>query len=173
VRGSGITSLAGLETIREIDGAFSIQGAEDLLTLEGFKGLALVQSYINIEGATSLVSVELPELRSVAGGINVVFSPSVKEILLPQLIALTGTNTILGCSALSSIRMDAVETSEELIVSQNEELTTLHGLPSLKSGGKLTMNGNPKLSQCEVDDIAERFSTCPVCDDNDSASPCN
>ena len=71
--------------------------------------------------------------------------------------------------------MDALTSIEGLWVQGNEQLLTLHGLPSLvDAGSAFYIDGNPRLPQCEVDAIVERAGAfCYPCANDTTATECD
>jgi hypothetical protein len=96
-----------------------------------------------------------------AGSITVTSNASLENAALPALVEIEGDLTIASNASLPALTLRSLENvGGSMIVSSNDSLVSLGELARLQSVGMLTIGGNPSLSQCEVDDLAERLGAC-------------
>jgi hypothetical protein len=164
-------SLVGLESVSEITGSLTIDGAK-LSDLRGLDGLASVHT-LTVE-RLDIQSIELPALSHV-GQFTATLLPMLQVLSLPALETADTGVMITACSVLPRFDLRALQTvGNELNVSLNDALLTLGGLPALTSAVSLRMVDNPMLPQCEVDAIAARLGsgTHCTCSANDTNATC-
>jgi hypothetical protein len=165
-------------------------------------GLLEIEGSLVIARAPNLTRVALPDLVAVRGGVRMLQLDGIKSIELPGLVEQTATPDIvshgievsvnplldhldlgslksavqlqiLSNGLLAALRMDALESVEFLIISGHPELATLGGLPALRHLGQWYVTGNPKLPQCELDEIASHVdAACGLCQENDDTATC-
>ncbi len=102
-------------------------------------------------------------------------TPDSISIRLPALRTVNQLS-VYGCPGVTEVDLDALETvGYSIAFVGNENLATVHGLPSLMSVQYASFSSNPMLPQCEVDAILERLGlSCGLlCQGNDEQATCN
>jgi hypothetical protein len=165
-----VTSLAGLETIRSVSSQVSIEGA-GLDDISGLSGLETVAGRLLL-GDLPVTEVEFPALEEVGDELVILSLGSVQRIALPQLTKV-GVNVEINSTAATEIDLDALEhVNGNLRISANQNLPTLHELPSLLDAVSLQVDMNPNLPQCEAEAIAARLNLmCLMCTGNSAVCP--
>jgi hypothetical protein len=128
---------------------------------------------LTIANNQHLSSLELPALKTVSERFQIEVNSG--AIQLPSLESVKEF-AIVGNPSVTSVRMDALVSVESFWVQANQNLTTLHDLPSLAVlGSVVSIDGNPTLPQCEVDAILARAMVdCFSCaGNNDETAVCD
>ena len=171
IGGSGVSSLAGLETIREITGALRVLNTTKLANLGGLSRLETVRD-LQFQRA-GLASIGLTALSKVSGQVDLEVLASLSSIDLSSLRSVGGALSITFCPLLPELHLDKLQSVGELLnVSSNDALGTVNQLPALKSVGKLQFTSDPKLPQCEVSAIATRLGASCSCGGLDTNTTC-
>ena len=105
-------------------------------------------------------AIDLPQLRSVDGGVIIKKSHSLTTISMPHLKTIGGPLVISSSHGLTSISFPQLETiGGRVEISNNDTLTTLT-LPQLQSvGGGVDLSESPLLTDCDLGSYTEQH--CP------------
>jgi hypothetical protein len=173
-------TLAGLETIREVNGDIYLYHPNSLADLGGLSGLETVSGslllYYYANGHDTLKVIELPNLES-AGAIDVIGNAkgdTVHAIRFPALQTIDDM-ALNANPTLTEIQMPALRTVTDLLtIAQDTALTSLDGFPSLTSVPRVDMSYDDHLAQCAVDAFIARVgAACFGCSNNDASGTCN
>jgi hypothetical protein len=176
-----VDSLAGLETIRTVQGELNVLDSHSLSTLAGLDGLEeVIGSLVLLDsppgtGNRTLQSAELPSLKTV-DGLSVQSdgaSESLHAIHFPSLET-AGLIAIVSDHDLTDIDLPSLKAVTSYIrLNGNDALTSLGGFASLQSAPDLYIAMNPRLPQCQVDALASRVGArCVSCGQNDPNGTC-
>jgi hypothetical protein len=156
---NGLRNLEGLESLEEV-GVLLLRSNPEVSpdALESFRGLSVKKILsLSVEGFSAMKSlaglpagVELSELgvadsefETLALSETKLLGEGISFRSLPKLTSLD------GLPSLSTVKVLALES--------NKSLVSLSALPErLRVTQNLTVTGNPKLSQCAVDQLASR-----------------
>jgi hypothetical protein len=160
-------------------------GVSDITSLQGLQTIRELTGYLNISLA-NITTIDLPNLRVVSDygaqysgeiGLEVYSMPQLVSIRMPALERVNAEIVVLDNPQLQSIELDSLQSVFGMInlcqrepypltfaIDDNPELTTLNCLPSLQEA-LLRVTNNPKLSQCELDAVEQRdVAACMQCD---------
>jgi hypothetical protein len=146
VTGSELTSLAGLESIMEIDGDLTLQRTAALPSFQGLNGLEVVTGVLSLSETVNLTSLSgLESLATLGSRLNLYSNGSLADI--SALTNARGDNlslSIVGNSALSSlVGLEGIRSAEDVVVVRNPNLGSieLSGLGAVL--GSITVTDQP------------------------------
>ena len=144
IAGAELTSLAGLEHTRVIEGSLSVYFSSGLTDFDGFNGLEAVHGDLYLEHAPKLTSLSGLEALESVGGSLVLITDSLPTLSgLDALELIGGSLTITDNQLLTSIEALVGTTLGEggLYIKNNPRLTTLEGLEKLETLSRVTIDG--------------------------------
>lgn len=149
--GSELDSLAGLESLKQIEGGLAIRNNYALNSLRGLNNLTLVSKEFDIENNPSLTSLGGLDNLIQFGRLMINNNDALTSLngLSDDLTVPGGALIILNNDALTSISAlsSLTRVNATLTISDNPALTTLSGLDSLSSVGTgLIISNNDSLT---------------------------
>lgn len=182
VRGFEVRSLAGLDTISEIEGSLRVKGLHNLPSLEGLDNLKRVGSDLHIVGNEKFTDLDaLSGLESVGDDLIIAYLPQLESLGgLERLTAvsgdlhLTGNPQLTDLSALSALTEmesltlaylpalekvrgpSAVNISKDIVIEGNPSLHSIGDLAHTESlTGELRLEHNPRLTDAESEIVRD------------------
>jgi hypothetical protein len=148
-----VTTLAGLETIRDVGNVLYVHDTGELENLKGLEGVE--QAGLVIASNTGLVSL------TGLGGMQVVTTLVIAQnVGLKDLGALTNASfadaslTITGNEGLPNlVGFEGMTEVGGMVLADNAGLESLQGLDNLQTGGSLTITNNPDLSDISLPNL--------------------
>jgi hypothetical protein len=166
-----LARLAGLSGARSLSNVVIVDN-ESLESLNGLAGVTDLES-LTVANNAAVPDVNLPALER-AGAFTLTGNTRLAQLRMPALSRLEMALTVAANPVLESIEMTALESvAGSVTISANAGLARLE-LEGLESVGALTVSGNARLPQCEVDALNVRLQNpCAAsCSGNDSGGVC-
>jgi hypothetical protein len=152
-----LKSLKGLENIQYIGTDLTISNNDSLLNLDALNklqkigGLSIYNPWFVINGNQMLEDISgLSSLDSIFGSFGISNNPKLKQLIGLEKLSYIKEN--LGVSSMSSIKnlkginLVKLEILEDLLIANNDSLSTLEGIEALVSlGGGISIKDNPSL----------------------------
>jgi hypothetical protein len=138
IGGKNVTSLAGLQPLREIKGTFEI-GVWNVTDVSPLAHLERVEGSITITNMDSIESLKLLSLNYVGSDFYLTDMDIMTSLSMPKLKELGGWLNINSNPKLETIAMGKLAKLDRLTILGNEELLTFGGLPSLNSIDMLSL----------------------------------
>ncbi|RUP50121.1 hypothetical protein BC936DRAFT_140245 [Jimgerdemannia flammicorona] len=157
IQGPGITSLAPLSNLRQVDGTLELGNLKGLTTLQGLESLRIITTGIQIH--------DIPLLTSVSGLVSIKKFPRIFQLTnCDQLRSLTGlpllpagsiqitnititANALLAdISALSIFATQRPQLGANVVIASNPALVSLQGLEGINQISRLRLVNNQRLS---------------------------
>lgn len=140
---TALTDLSGLSSLKEVTGSLLIQGNANLANLDGLSGLEKVGEGVSVSGNSKLPSFGgLNSLTSIGGSLTISGNESLNDFSgLNNLNHIGGRleinrnyglRSLAGLDNLSHLGQSPDPSFYSLWITENDSLTTIGNLPSLK-----------------------------------------
>lgn len=148
IEGSEVSTLAGLETIRIIEGDLFVVEATELSDLTGLSGLQLVTQHLSIQSTELSNLAGLQSLTGIGAGLEIYRNWGLVDI--SALRGLTGealTLYITGNPLLPTLEgLEGIISTKNCTIAANDKLVDIQGLDNLQTiDGSLVLATNPEL----------------------------
>lgn len=172
VRGSALTDLSLLATLREVTGDVVFGEINELRDLSALSGLIRIGGALELRDLTysAIDVVEFPALVEV-GSLHFGRVAQTRAFLAPSLIS-AGEVELWSNAMLEVIDLGALRAAVTVSITTHEALHSL-ALDALNDVSELTISSNPLLPQCQVDALAELAEECLSCAGNDENATCD
>jgi hypothetical protein len=168
----GLSDLSGLERVQSID-TVALNANSGLKSLHGLEAAKTLQE-IDIANSPALTSLTGLPTVTMMRTVYVGADPALKDLTALSSLSTLDALAIDGESMLQSLAGLEKLTSVSIGVwiTNNDTLTSLHALTSLKSAPGAAVIGNPRLPECEVTWLGKQLQIDVQTGSNGSSGTC-
>ncbi|QRR01455.1 CBM96 family carbohydrate-binding protein [Dyadobacter sandarakinus] len=159
---NGLLSLEGLQNLVTLQGSLNIANNNKLINLNGLRGMTRILGNLSVGSNGSLTALEgLHNLSRVRGSLTISSNGKIADLNgLRRLREINWWSKISNNQSLKSLKgLERLKIAEdELEITGNPALTSISELAQLKTASQITITNNPLLSDCAIKIVCERIA---------------